>query len=102
MLVVVKRFILTIGILCVTAAMVTDVVATRRAAAIREALAITPSSRVIVTILSVVGWVMIVGSVSLMLVAASRRSQTQARRLKRAKKVSSTEADNDASSDSSD
>lgn len=94
MLVGMKRFFLTIGILCVTAALVTDVKATRQAVTIREALATAPSSRTTVSILGVLGWAMIIGSVTSMLVEAFHRSRAPARRV--------TEVDSDVASDSSD
>jgi hypothetical protein len=97
--VVVKRIILTIGILCVALAMIIDVAAMLRAVGVKEALTAISGSRVYLTLLSSAGWIMIIASLALMLIEAFRHSRMATGRTNAA---ISTAADSDVSSGSSD
>jgi len=97
--VVVKRIVLMIGILCVALAMVIDIAAVMRAVAVQETMTTMLTSRVYLTLLSFAGWIMIVGSLVLMLVEAFRHSRMTTGRTNGG---ISTAADSDVSSGSSD
>ena len=94
---VVKRIILTIGILCAALAMIIDV-AMLRAVGVKALTAIS-GSRACLTLLSSAGWIMIIASLALMLIEAFRHSRMATGRTNAA---ISTAADSDVSSGSSD